>query len=219
MLELNKIYCGDCLDFMLEMGDKSVDLVLTDPPYGLGDKLCVGGLSQGKGPIRMQELYLKSPWIDKKPTMEYFNEIFRISKNQIIWGGNYFNLPPCRCFICWDKIKATSNYSKAEYAWTSFDSVAEIFHFCSNGGFVTTKENTKQHPTQKPVELMEFCLLKYSKPNQIIFDPFAGSGTTGIACIKTNRNFILIEKEPEYVKVIEKRLAALPNTKLERWFQ
>ena len=90
---INKIHCCDCLDLMREMPDKSVDLVLTDPPYGIGDKLAIGGATKRN---LMMELYLASPWEDVAPSKEYFDEIFRISKNQIICGGNYFDLPPTR---------------------------------------------------------------------------------------------------------------------------
>ena len=218
MLELNKIYCGDCLDLMKEIPDKSIDLVLTDPPYGLGDKLSIGGGTKGCAK-KMMELYKCSNWKDIKPNKRYFDEIFRISKNQMIFGGNYFDLPPCRGFICWDKVRAVKNFSEVEFCWTSFEYPSRIFRFCNNGGFVKTRENFPYHPTQKPVELIKWCLLNYSECGQTILDPFAGSCTTAVACIKTGRNFICIEKEPEYCKIGEKRIAALPNTKLQDWFE
>jgi site-specific DNA-methyltransferase (adenine-specific) len=211
-LDINTIYHGDCLDLMKDIPDKSIDLVLTDPPYGIGDKF-VGGC---KTPNRMQELYNISNWVDVAPDQKYFDEIFRVSKNQIICGGNYFDLPPTRGFIVWDKIKHASNYSHAEYLWTSFDMVSKIFRFCSNGGFVINKQNAKLHPTQKPIELMEFCLQLCSEEGQTIFDPFLGSGTTAVACINTGRNYIGIEKDEEYFNIAQKRVKeAQGQSKLE----
>lgn len=216
MIDVNTCYLGDCLDIMRDMPDKCIDLVLTDPPYGIGDKLSIGGCTK---PNRMQELYNNSDWIDEVPSKEYFDEIFRISKNQVISGGNYFYLPPTRGFIVWDKIKSATNYSQAEYIWTSFDRVSKIFRFCSNGGFVLNKNNLKLHPTQKPLELIEWILKEYSSEDQIIFDPFAGSHTTAVACINTGRKFICVEKDEEFYNLgIERVKKAQAQGKLEAWF-
>jgi site-specific DNA-methyltransferase (adenine-specific) len=202
---MNCILLGDCLDVMREMPDKCVDLVLTDPPYGIGDKLAIGGCTKRN---LMQELYNESKWVDVAPSQEYFNELFRISKHQIICGGNYFDLPPTRGFIVWDKVKFATNYSQVEYIWTSFDAIATIFRFCSNGGFVVKPEEKHVHPTQKPTPLFEWILNKYSKPDDIILDPFLGSGTTIAACINTGRsNWIGIEKEADYCALAEQRIA------------
>ena len=215
MLELNHIYQGDCLPLMREMPDKSVDLVLTDPPYGIGDKLAIGGATKRN---LMMELYLASPWEDIAPSKEYFDEIFRISKNQIICGGNYFDLPPTRGFIVWDKMKFASNYSQVEYIWTSFDCISRIFKYCSNGGFVIKPEDKHEHPTQKPLALMKWILEKYSDEGMTVLDPFMGSGTTCVACKKLGRNYIGIEKEAAYVAIAEKRLEKVNNHKIEEWF-
>jgi site-specific DNA-methyltransferase (adenine-specific) len=202
MLELNKIYCGDCLDLMKEIGDKSVDLVLTDPPYGI---------DIANNPIR--QMHDKKGWDIEIPTKEYFDEIFRISNNQVIFGGNYFNLPPTQCFLIWDKRQPeTFTTSMCEFVWTSFISPAKLFRYRVVDGI------KKDHPTQKPVALFRWILEKYSEPNMTILDPFAGSCTTALACIKTGRNFICIDKEPQYCEIGERRVAALPNTKLDKWF-
>ena len=208
---LNKVICGDCLEVMKGIPDKSVDLVLTDPPYGIGDRLCIGG---GKD-NRMQELYLASDWEDIAPSKEYFNEVFRISKNQIIFGGNYFALPPTRGFVVWDKIKFASNYSQAEYIWTSIDCIARIYKHCSNGGFVIQPINEQVHPTQKPVELLQWLLQNYAKPSDLILDPFFGSGTTGVAAKLLGRQFIGIEISEKYCDIARKRIdGTLVNKKL-----
>lgn len=228
MLELNHIYCGDCLDLMREMPDKSVDLVLTDPPYGIkvgGAKPFgkVGGGKQRTGPttgmvvgatiVKPTEFILFDD--SEPPTQEYFDEMFRISENQIIFGGNYFGLPPSSCWIVWDKDN-TGNFADAELAWTSFPSAVRLFKWRWNGLLqqdMAHKEK-RQHPTQKPLPLMMWCLEKYSKPGMTILDPFMGSGTTCVACKKLGRNYVGIDKEPAYVEIARKRIERVNNHKL-----
>jgi DNA modification methylase len=212
------IYCGDCIEVLKDIPDKSIDLVLTDPPYGLGDKLCNGGKRRG-APTTMNKLYSESSWVDVAPTQEYFTEIFRVSKNQIICGGNYFALPPCRGFIVWDKKKGLPNYSKVEYLWASFDRPANIFRYCSNGGFIKKPEDVSVHPTQKPLSLMRWCLENYSKPGDIVLDPFMGSGTTVVACKEMGRRYIGIEKEMQYFNIALERLKTVNNTNQDKWFE
>jgi len=187
---LNTIIEGDCLEVMKQIPDKSIDLVLTDPPYGTGIS---------KNPVR--QMHAKKEWDNEIPTEEYFREIFRISKNQIIWGGNYFSLPPSQGFLIWDK-KQPENFSLAmcEYAYSSFQNPAKIHRLS------VLEERGKQHPTQKPVKLFKWILAKYTEEGQTVLDPFAGSGTTAIACHDLKRNFICIEKELEYVAISQKRL-------------
>ena len=214
-LELNRIYNMDCLEGMRQIEDKSIDLVITDPPYGIGDKLAIGGC---KVPNRMQELYLESQWNDIKPTKEYFGEMFRISKNQIICGGNYFDLPPTRGFIVWDKVKFASNYSQCEYIWTSFDCISRIFKFCSNGGFVIAPEDEKIHPTQKPIKLFEWIIKNYAKEGDIICDPFFGSGSCLVAAVRLGHPIIGVEKERTYFTKGKARIeAAQKQNKLHQW--
>jgi len=202
MLELNRIYQGDCLDLMQEMPDKSVDLVLTDPPYGIGI---------AHNPIR--QMHEKKDWDEKPPSREYFKEIFRISKNQIIFGGNYFRLPPTQCFIIWDKEQPEDfSTGMCEMAWTSFKSPAKLFSERVTGG------EKKVHPTQKPLSLFQWIIDRYTNQGSLILDPFMGSGTTCVACKKLGRNYIGIEKEPEYIKIAEKRLEKVNNHKITDFF-
>jgi site-specific DNA-methyltransferase (adenine-specific) len=187
---INTVIQGDCLDVMKSMPDKCVDLVLTDPPYGIG-----GGLRGGR-PFSM----LGGEKWDNAPDDNYFNELKRISKNQIIWGGNYFNLGRTRGFIIWHKENDGRDFSECEYAWTSFEKPSRIY----KQRFIGKKDT--QHPTEKPVALFQWILNNYSHPGMTIFDPFAGSGTTAIVCLETGRNYILVEKEPEYIEIINKRI-------------
>lgn len=225
MLELNKIYCGDCLDLMREMDDKSVDLVLTDPPYGIkesnerninrGGPVAFGGIKKKGCPVEATD-YGHYEWDNSAPAKEYFSEIFRISENQIIFGGNYFGLPATSCYIVWDKDNGENDFADCELAWTSFKSAVRKFKWRWNGLLqqdMAHKEK-RQHPTQKPLALMMWCLEKYSKPGMTILDPFLGSGTTAVACKKLGRNFIGIEKEPAYVEIALKRLEKVNNHKL-----
>ena len=185
-----KLILGDCLEVMRSMPDKSVDAVITDPPYGLG----IAG-----NPVRQK--FERQDWDNKTPDDKYFDELFRVSKNQVIWGGNYFNLPPHKNYLVWDKYQP-ENFSLAmcEIAWTSYDSPAKIFRYS------VQREGANVHPTQKPVVLMKWILEKYTRENDTILDPFMGSGTTGVACVKTGRNFIGCEIDEGYFKIAEKRI-------------
>jgi site-specific DNA-methyltransferase (adenine-specific) len=222
MLELNRIYQGDCLDLMKEMPDKSVDLVLTDPPYGILNKMGWKNQPNKKIGCALQIDHSAVDYVkwDKKPSTEYFSEIFRISKNQIIFGGNYFELPSSQCWIVWDRDNGDCDFADAELAWTSFASSVRIFKYRWQGMMqedMAHKEK-REHPTQKPLPLMMWCLEKYSKPGMTVLDPFMGSGTTCVACKKLGRNYIGIEKEPAYVEIAKKRLEKVNNHKIEEWF-
>jgi len=200
-LGINKIYCADCLDLMKEMEDNSVDLVLTDPPYGIG-----------KFGDRIDKSFKINDW-DFIPTKKYFDEIFRISKNQIIWGGNYFRLPPTKGFLIWDKEQPFEfSLAMCEMAWTSFDKPAKIFRY-------RVLNDKKEHPTQKALKLFEWCIVNSSKEGQTIFDPFLGSGTTAVACINTGRNFIGIEKDADYFEIAQRRIKeAQEQERIDQWF-
>lgn len=187
---LNKIHLGDCLEFMKQLPDKSIDLVLTDPPYGIGIS---------SNPVR--QAHQKKDWDISVPIDEVFNEVFRISKNQIIWGGNYFKLPLSQGFFIWDKLQPEDfSLAMCELAYSSFQAPAKIFKYS------VLKEQGKIHPTQKPVQLFKWCL-GYSKIEKgIILDCFSGSGTTALACHDLGLDFICIEKDPEYHAASVKRL-------------
>lgn len=191
MLEINKIYNADCLDLMKQLPDKCIDLVLTDPPYGIGIS---------SNPVR--QMHDKKDWDANIPIDEYFKEIFRISKEQIIWGGNYFNLPTSQGFLVWDKIQPYDfSLAMCEQAWSSYQKPAKLFRYS------VLKEKGKEHPTQKPVKLIEWCI-EYSKlaEGSLILDCFSGSGTTAIASFNKKMNFICIEKDYDYWKASVERL-------------
>lgn len=160
----------DNMLLMARYPDNFFDLAIVDPPYGIGDKF-KGGKS---GKMQFNEVVNKG-W-DNVPEKIYFEELFRVSKNQIIWGGNYFDLPPTRCFIVWDKcISDDFTLAMAELAWSSFDKLAKIYK-------LSVPKNGKIHPTQKPIKLYKWLLDKYAKPNDKILDTHLGSGSIAIAC-------------------------------------
>jgi site-specific DNA-methyltransferase (adenine-specific) len=176
----------DNMELMARYPDKYFDLAIVDPPYGLGKKIYSGGT---KG-CKFQTLFGENKWDNETPKKEYFNELFRVSKNQIIWGGNYFDLPPTRTILCWDKLKGDNNFSMWEMAWTSFDEPAKIFRQSSMGDRI--------HPTQKPVALYKWLLDKYAKPNDKILDTHLGSGSIAIACHDYGFDLTACELDKEY---------------------
>ena len=164
--ERNHIYNLDCMLGMAEMPDDYIDLAIVDPPYGLGDRICDGG---GKLKDRKYiQQYKKNKFDHSVPNDQYFVELERVSNNQIIWGGNYFKLPPTRGVICWDKEQPMPTLSKWEMAWTSFDKTAEIWRGRSQDSF-------RIHPTQKPVKLYKWLLTNYAKEDDLILDTHMGS--------------------------------------------
>ena len=199
MLEVNKIYCANCLDLMKDIPDKSVDLILTDPPFGIGMHIQIGKKKGERG-----DKWDASDWDNFRPDKRYFDELFRVSKNQIIWGGNYFDLPATRCFLIWDKVQRI-DFADCEMAWTSFGTSARIYSFARSNmqGF---RFPERKHPTQKPVPLYQWCIKNYSKETDLILDPFCGSGTTCLAAKMLGRRFIGIDISQAYVDIAEERL-------------
>ena len=214
---INKVLHGDCLELMKQIPDGSVDLVLTDPPYGHGKQVISNNKSRGK--LAIAKDYGNGEWNCKTPTFQHFKEMRRISKNQIIFGGNYFieHLHNSSCWLVWDKNNGNNDFADCELAWTSFNSAVRKIKYTWNGmlqGNMKEKEQ-RVHPTQKPVPLIAWILRNYSEQNQIILDPFMGSGTTCVAAKALDRRFIGIEKEQKYVDIANRRL---PNTVTELFY-
>lgn len=211
MLELNKIYCWDCLEVMKQIPDKSIDLVLTDPPYGLWyDKQAhKNSWSKYWNSATSKWIYIDTNR-DNLPDQIYFDEIFRISKNQIIfwWEHLCLMLPKSRWRIVRDKNTWENNFSDCELAWTSFNNPVRKFEWTWNGMIQEDMNNKEKrmHPTQKPVPLFRWILENYSEKWMTILDPFLWSWTTAVACKEMWRNFIGIEKEEKYCKIAEERL-------------
>lgn len=178
----SEVYNIDCLEYMRQLPDKAFTLAIADPPYEIGtgnvnkNKSTYTGAGKLRGRILNQQAGKFYEW-DKAPSAEFFRELRRVSENQIIWGGNYFDLPPTRCFICWDKCQPWPNFSQAEFAWTSFTLPAKMFHFDNRTG-------DKIHPTQKPVELYAFCLATFAPPRRADFRSNDGQSVVKDCCIQ-----------------------------------
>lgn len=204
----------DCMAVMARYPDKYFDLAVVDPPYGGGGGELDGGKRFGGWFDRYKqniqdgremggEVRKKIVSWDYAPSEDYFTALFRVSKNQIIWGGNYFHLPPTRCFLVWEKTNIPENFSMAmaEYAWTSFDDNAKIIRLSSAG------IAGRFHPTQKPEDLYRWIYRKYAKPGYKILDTHLGSGSSRRAAHDFNLDFVGCEIDKDYFDKQEKAWA------------
>lgn len=195
----------DNMELMARYPDNYFDLAIVDPPYGIG----FSDYERGSSGIKVKERYTKNgkkDWDKRIPTDEYFEQLFRVSKNQIIWGGNYFDIPPTQCFIFWYKQNPVPNFADGELAWTSFKKPALCFDYRYYGNLSgKTSAKSKTHPTQKPIELYKYCLDKLAKPNDKILDTHLGSGSIAIACHDYGFDLTACELDKEYFdKAIER---------------
>ena len=198
----------DNMQLMARYPDNYFDLAIVDPPYGIG----FSDYQRGSSGIKVKERYTKNgkkEWDNQRPRIEYFNELQRVSKNQIIWGGNYFPelwLNGCKGFIFWFKHQPVDNFSKGELAWTSFDKPAQCFDYMYYGNI--NSDIVRLHPTQKPVALYKWLLDKYAKPEDKILDTHLGSGSIAIACHEYDFQLTACELDTEYY---EKALQRIKN--------
>lgn len=217
-------YNMDCMQGMKEFPDKYFDLAIVDPPYGRKEH---GGRNRSRY-VRQKngsKIFVKDGqygnrnWDNEPPSEDYFNELMRVSKNQIIFGCNYFDYPLIGGRIVWDKCNEGSDQSGAEIAYCSMNNRVDIFRYMWRGMFQgksitegTTQQGNKRlnekriHPTQKPVALYDWLLSRYAKPNDIILDTHVGSASSLIACYNTNYKFVGFELDEYYYKVSKQRL-------------
>lgn len=184
---------GDCMDMLSAL---KADAVITDPPYGIAD-VWKGGTSDGWGAARIAAPHRNS-W-DVKPSKETFDAILKAAPVAVIWGGNYFEIPVSRGWLVWNKPERGFSLSEAELAWTTEDRPMRVFD-CHRS------DTGRDHPTQKPVSLMAWCIENFTKPSDTVLDPFMGSGTTGVACMALGRSFIGIERDEGYFKIAQRRI-------------
>jgi len=204
----------DCLHYLKQCEDKQFDLAIVDPPYGIGfdghDQI-IGKKGKNKG-FSKKKLYSIKEWDKDRPSKEFFTELQRISKNQIVWGGNYFAdlLPPTKGWIYWDKQPNGENltFSDGELAWTSFNKPLKCFSYGWIGFGMVNSGEKKIHPTQKPVRLYEWILDKYAESGSKIIDTHLGSGSIAEACWNRKFDLVGIEIDSEYFKKASKRLEA-----------
>ena len=194
-------FCMDCMEGMKQFPDKYFDVALVDPPYGININHNIGRRKGDK-----DSNYKKVDWDSEIPNETYFEELFRVSKNQIIWGANYFNMPPTKSFIVWRKpqISERMSFSMLEYAWSSFDITSKEWIGMSN-------EKDRIHPTQKPVALYTWLLNNYAKKGDKILDTHCGSASSLIACHKLGFDYVAFELDKDYYKASMERLQAVKN--------
>lgn len=191
---MNIVYNCCCMEYMKTIEDNYYELAICDPPYGIERFKSGGSIINKYGDEKRQ-------WNNTKPNKKYFNELFRISKKQIIWGANNFSLPESEYFIIWKKSNALDfSFAMCEQAWTNIKKPAKIFELLH----VNIKE-IKIHPTQKPVALYKWLLQNYAKEGDQIFDSHVGSGSSRIACYELGFDFVGCELDPDYHKAQEKR--------------
>jgi site-specific DNA-methyltransferase (adenine-specific) len=194
-MPISNVFQTDCNLYMKTIPDKFFELAIVDPPYGSEDITRTGGTWANKidGRARIKE------W-DYKPKKEYFDELFRISQNQIIWGGNYFGLPANRHYLIWKKhMPENFTVGMCEYAWSSFNANPKIFEFPSNNQFM------RFHPTQKPIQLYKWLLKNYAKPGDKIFDSHMGSQSSRIAAYEGGFDYYGCELDKDYFEAGCKR--------------
>ena len=193
------LYNADCLDILPTLG--KVDAVVTDPPYG------IERFQKGFGTTRFVGFGAENVGLiwDRKPDASLFDNLLRVGSVHVIWGANNFVLPPSECFLVWDKFQTVDNFASAELAYCDAKGVtAKVFRYPIH----SHNQIEKFHPTQKPVALMEWCLEIARIPiGATVLDPFMGSGTTGVACVRTGRRFIGIEIDPTYYAIAQRRIA------------
>ena len=189
-MKLNTFYNEDCLEAMKKMPDKCFDLAIVDPPYGIGIS---------ENPVR--QAHAKKQWDKNVPPNEYFKELVRVSKNQVIWGGNYFDLPPTQNYIVWDKVQPHDfSLAMCELAWCSIQKPIKMFTYS------VLRERNKIHPTQKPVALYHWLLNNYAKEGDKILDTHVGSASSLIACYDMGFEYVGFELDEDYYKEASARL-------------
>ena len=208
MIELNKIYHADCMELMKDIPDKYFELAIVDPPYGIGED---GLKNHSRSVLSNTTKYIPKNWDRETVSAEYISELFRVSKNQIIFGANHFiSIIPINspAWIVWDKQNGDNDFADCELAWTSFKTAVRKFEFRWQGmlqGDMKNKE-VRIHPTQKPVALYKWLLKNYANLGDKILDTHSGSGTTAMACVDMGFDYVCIEKDEYYYEASLKRI-------------
>jgi DNA modification methylase len=192
---------GDCLDALRRLPDGCVDAVVTDPPYGIGE---ARGKNKSRSCLAVARDYGRANWDDKPCPPEAVAAVRRVSRWQVIFGGNYFQLPPASCWLVWDKLNGDTDFADCELAWTNLRRAVRRIQYRWHG-MIRDGEDERVHPTQKPVAVMRWCL-GFLPERCTVFDPYMGSGTTGVACVQTGRKFVGIEIDPGYFAIAQRRI-------------
>lgn len=204
------LYLGDCRDILPTLG--KVDAVVTDPPYGIGEsagkaKTRTSGLtSKLRNPQIYRRDYGDLSWDDAPIPAELLDMVRAAGHWNVIFGGNYYQLPAAKCWLVWDKLNGDTDFADCELAWTNLHKAVRRIQFLWNGCMRANGEKRGDHPTQKPIGVMKWCLEQLPVGVKTVCDPFMGSGTTGVAAVKLGKSFIGIEREPSYFDVACRRI-------------
>ena len=199
------LYNIDCMEYLRICKNNEFDLAIVDPPCGIGES---GAKNHTRGKLAKATKYKAFAGEDKEPmSEEYFQELERVSENQIIWGANHFRAKNSSCWLVWDKLNS-GDFADAELAYTSFNTAVRVFRYMWNGMLQHDMKNKEQriHPTQKPVKLYEWLLMNYAKKGDRILDTHLGSGSISIACHNLGFDLVGCELDVDYFKAAEKRL-------------
>lgn len=199
------LYLGDCLDIMYseKIGDISDEFAfVTDPPYGIGE---AAGKNKTRGGLATPKDYGDADWDNQPADQRIIEYMLDHSESQIIFGGNYYVLPPTSCWLVWDKQNGTNDFADCELAWTNLKKAVRRIYWRWNG-MIRRGDDKRVHPTQKPVGVMTWCIEHLPTLTDTICDPFMGSGTTGVSAVKMNKKFIGIERDKTYFDIACRRI-------------
>ncbi len=194
------LYLGDCREILSTL--PKVDAVITDPPYGIGE---AAGKNASRSNMAVAKDYGDARWDDKPIDDGLLALVIAAGKSAAVFGGNYYRMEPTSCWLVWDKENGTNDFADCELAWTNFPKAVRRIRYMWNGMLRANGEQRGDHPTQKPIGVMEWAIKQAGEP-QTILDPFMGSGTTGVACMNLGRKFIGIEIEPKYFDIACRRI-------------
>jgi site-specific DNA-methyltransferase (adenine-specific)/modification methylase len=194
------LYLGDCTEILPTL-DK-MDAVVTDPPYGIGES---AGKNKSRGNLAVAKDYGNDDWDISPISNELMKVVVDAGRHAIVFGGNYYAMPPSKCWLIWDK-ENTGDFADAELAWTNLNKAVRLKRYMWNGMLRANKEPRGDHPTQKPVGIMEWCISHLPDGTETVLDPFMGSGTTGVACMNLQRKFVGIEREQKYFEIACERI-------------
>ncbi len=200
-----RLYLGDCRDILPTLG--KVDAVVTDPPYGIGE--AAGKSKSRHGPASFGSKYVKDYGVDNwdnKTADEEVATAIALAKSAVVFGGNYYSLPPTSCWLVWDKLNKGTDFADCELAWTNLKKAVRKFEMLWSGCVRAERDIPREHPTQKPLGVMRWCISHLPDKAETILDPFMGSGTTGVAAVQMGRKFIGIEREKRYFDIACKRI-------------
>lgn len=195
------LYLGDCRDILPTLG--KVDAVVTDPPYGIGE---AAGKNASRGNMAAAKDYGNDAWDNEPISPQTVDAVLAAGRWTVFFGGNYYALPATSCWLIWDKENGANDFADAELAWTNIPKAVRLIRYMWNGMLRANNEPRGDHPTQKPVGVMKWAISHVPAPAETILDPFMGSGTTGVAAVQMQRQFIGIEREPKYFDIACKRI-------------